>query len=351
LLQEKAGANLQASETYAQLAARFPKFEQTDAVLYRRARLLESEHQEQQAAELFERVRQELPDSQFAQQATLWLAERALADDQVERASQLLSALDQSNSSSAVLERALLLEGQLAMAQHRWDAVGPPLAKLLAEFPTGARVETARYLVAEAAFRRNDFESALEGFAALSGQPATANSPRGAMIELRRAQALAQLKRWNEAEPIAAAIEARFPTFERQHEADYLVGRCRAAAADFNGAREAYRKAIAAPGALGSETQAIAQWMLAETYFHQEDFATALAEYERLDEGCKFPRWHAAALLQSGKCREHLGQWSAAVETYERLLKKYPDSEFSAEANQRREIARNRYAAESATRK
>jgi TolA-binding protein len=333
------------------LAARFPKFEQMDAVLYRRARLLEIEHQEKQAAELFERMRLEFPNSQFAQQATLWLAERALADDQIERVSPLLSAFDKSTARPAALERALLLEGQLAMAQHRWVAVEPPLAKLLAEFPSGARADTARYLIAEAAFRRSDFESALEGFAALSGQTATANSPRAPMIELRRAQALAQLKRWNEAEEIAAAIEARFPDFERQHEADYLVGRCRAAAADFDGAREAYRKTIASPGALGSETRAIAQWMLAETYFHQEEYATALAEYERLDESCKFPRWLAAALLQSGKCREQLGQWSAAVETYERLLKKYPDSEFSAEANQRREIARNRYAAESATRK
>lgn len=351
LLQEKTGAVSQASETYAQLAARFPKFEQMDAVLYRRARLLEIGHQEKQAADVFERLRQEFPKSQFAQQATLWLAERALADDQVERAAQLQGALDLSTASSSVSQRALLLEGQLAMAQQRWEGVDPPLAKLLAEVPAGDRADTARYLIAEVAFRRNDFESAAERFAALSGQPETANSPRAAMIELRRAQALAQLKRWNEAGQIAAGIETRFVDFERQHEADYLVGRCRAAAADFDGAREAYRKAIASPRATGSETQAIAQWMLAETYFHQEDYRTALTEYDHLDETCKFPRWHAAALLQSGKCREHLGQWSAAVETYEQLLKKHPDSEFSAEANERREIARNRYAAESATRK
>lgn len=351
LLQEKTGAVSQASETYAQLAARFPKFEQMDAVLYRRARLLEVGHQEKQAADVFERLRQEFPKSQFAQQATLWLAERALADDQVERAAQLHSALDLSTASSSVSQRALLLEGQLAMAQQRWEGVDPPLAKLLAEVPSGASADTARYLIAEAAFRRNDFETASERFAALSGQPETANSPRAAMIELRCAQSLAQLKKWNEAGQIAAGIEMRFVDFERQHEVDYLVGRCRAAAADFDGAREAYRKAIASPRATGSETQAIAQWMLAETYFHQEDYRTALTEYDHLDETCKFPRWHAAALLQSGKCREHLGQWSAAVETYEQLLKKYPDSEFSAEANERREIARNRYAAESATRK
>jgi TolA-binding protein len=350
LLQEKTGARTQAAETYARLAVRFPKFEQFDAVLYRRARLLAAAHQEKEAAELFARICQEFPRGRFALEATLWLAEHALANEQIEHAAELLAAVDATTAAPSLLEHTLFLEGQLALARQKWDQVEPPLTKLLAQFPAGYRAPTARYLIAEAAFRRGDFERAAELFSALNSDSATSGEAWAAMAQLRAAQSFAQLKRWSDAEHMAGAIGARFPNFERQHEADYLVGRCRAAAADFEGARQAYHKAIDALRAQGTETQAIAAWMLAETYFHQEDYAAALTEYERLDT-CKFPRWHAAALLQSGKCREQLGQWSAAVETYERLLKQYPDCEFSAEAGERRNAARNRYAAESATRK
>jgi TolA-binding protein len=53
----------------------------------------------------------------------------------------------------------------------------------------------------------------------------------------------------------------------------------------------------------------------------------------------------AAALLQAGKCHELLGQWSAAVGDYERLLARYPESELAAEAARRVETARSRVAA------
>ena len=50
----------------------------------------------------------------------------------------------------------------------------------------------------------------------------------------------------------------------------------------------------------------MAQWMIGESFFHQEKYAEALAEYLRVDDRYPFPRWQAAALLQAGKCHERL---------------------------------------------
>jgi TolA-binding protein len=80
--------------------------------------------------------------------------------------------------------------------------------------------------------------------------------------------------------------------------------------------------------------------MLGESFFHQEDHARALAEYLKVDD--RFPRWHAAALLQAGKCAEAVGRWSAAAEHYARLLEKYPTCDLSAEATRRLSAARGR---------
>jgi tetratricopeptide (TPR) repeat protein len=83
----------------------------------------------------------------------------------------------------------------------------------------------------------------------------------------------------------------------------------------------------------------MARWMIGESYFHQENYAAALAEYSKVDEQTSFPRWQAAALLQAGKCHELLGEWRLAVEVYGRLLKTLPQSDLCAEATRRSEAA------------
>ena len=95
----------------------------------------------------------------------------------------------------------------------------------------------------------------------------------------------------------------------------------------------------------------MARWMTGESYFHQENYAAALAEYLQVDNDYPFPRWQPAALLQAGKCHECLGQWARRSRTYERLLIDFPDSELAAEADSARRAARGRGAAGSDSQK
>ena len=55
------------------------------------------------------------------------------------------------------------------------------------------------------------------------------------------AQALAQQKQLDEAVDVAAKIPERFPNFAEAHEVDYLIGRAKAAQADFAAARDGDR--------------------------------------------------------------------------------------------------------------
>ena len=55
-----------------------------------------------------------------------------------------------------------------------------------------------------------------------------------------------------------------------------------------------------------------------------------------------YPKWQSGALLQAGKCYEMLAQWEDATEIYGRLLKKYPDTDFSEEATRRLRVAEQR---------
>ena len=89
----------------------------------------------------------------------------------------------------------------------------------------------------------------------------------------------------------------------------------------------------------------MARWMMGESYFHQENYAAAIEQYEKVDDSLPFARWQSAALLQIGKCQELLSQWPMAVSTYESLLKKFPESDLVAEATRRVAAARERLAA------
>jgi TolA-binding protein len=265
----------------------------------------------------------------------LLLAEQAAARREYSQAESLLEEITQPSAPAEVAPRGLYLKGRIAVAQEQWDRVDAPLAQLIERFPDSQWVRSADFMRAEASYRRGNFEQAAERLADLAA--ATKDKPEAwsAVAELRRAQALAQLKRWEEALEVAREIAVRFPNFDQQHEVDYLIGRGLAAQADFAAARESYAKVIANPRAATIETAAMAQWMIGETFFHQEKYVEALGEYLRVEEHYPFPRWQSAALLQAGKCHESLGQWQSAVAVYQRLLKTYPASEFSGEAGER----------------
>ena len=110
----------------------------------------------------------------------------------------------------------------------------------------------------------------------------------------------------------------------------------------FREARTAYERVSASLAGHMSETAAMAQWMIGETYFHQKDYEQAIPAYLRIETLCEFPHWRAGGLLQAGKCFEIRYDYKAAIELYARLLKKYPDTPFREEASRRLRIARSR---------
>jgi TolA-binding protein len=234
------------------------------------------------------------------------------------------------------------LKAQLAIAQEKWTELPPPLEQLVNEYPDSSLKLLAEYWLAEAAYRQDDHEQATSRLAALAKQVEGRDDKWLPMIPLRQAQILAHEKKWPEALELARGIEASFPGFEQQFEADYLIGRCLAGLGALNEAREAYLKVIRSPAADKTETAAMAQWMIGESYFHQRNYQAALREYLKTEILYAYPTWQAGALLQAGKCHELLGEWKQAGDLYARLLKIYPETPFVEEATQRLREAKSK---------
>jgi cellulose synthase operon protein C len=324
---------------YQQLDELGKEFGDRGAMLYQWGCLEAENGHLDQAIALWKRVREEESARASRYEATYRLALAAFESRNYAECDSLLAELNGVAGAEQLRPNVLYLRGRLAIAAEKWQDAATPLTQLVAEFPEHELAVTAAYWIAESTYQQGDFANAESQFSKLHAELANRQDKLAPMTQLRRAQCLLQLHKWNEALATATQIEKAFPAFEAQHEVDYLVGRCLAHDADLSGARAAYEKVLRSPRAGKNETAAMAQWMIGETYFLQEQYANALRAYLRVEILYAFPRWQAAALLQAGKCHEELGEWTQAAELYSKVLKHYPDTEVANEATERLGIA------------
>ncbi len=240
---------------------------------------------------------------------------------------------------SQIVCHALYLQGKLAVDAGNWLAALRSYHQILEEYPQSELLGPAMFWSAEAHFHLADNDQAE---ALLVQLAATADDQQGeiqAMIPLRRAQIAAHRRQWHDALELAQEIEPHFPEFSLQFEVDYLIGRCLSTQARFSVARQYFRKVINSPFSRKTETAAMAQWMIGETYFHQSKFDDAIRAYYRVDALHDQPQWRAAALLQAAKCHELNDQWQVAHQLYAQLRNDFPTTTFAAEATKRLRVA------------
>jgi TolA-binding protein len=345
-LWETAGIRLQqkqlqeAASLLERLVREHPTLDFLDAVLYRWAWVLVDLHQPDEANAVFTRLYLEHPQSTYWADTTYRLAERAAENGDRQRAGRLAAQIVARQPTSDVAAHSLYLLGQLAARAEDWQQVSPPLTRLCDEHPESDLCLSAAYWLAEAAYQMGRLEEAGRRFGELD-QTLKQHEVRWLpMVHLRQAQVLAQQKQWQKAHDHASEIGRRFPNFEKQYEVDYLLGRCLASQARFRDARDAYLRVVHSPRGRPTETAAMAQWMVGETYFHQHNYHEAIRAYARVEILWEYPQWTAAALLQIGKCHELLGQWHEAVARYTELTTKYADTDFATEGERRLRVAR-----------
>lgn len=324
-----------AAALYEQTVGAYPQFAKLDVVLYEWAWVLQELNKPDEASRLFERLRQEFPQSRYWADATCRLAQRAFDAKDYDGARNLLDEIPAEKADPKVHEYALFLRGQLAAANTDWPTVRETFETMLKSFPETQRRLVAEFWIAEAFYRQNDYASAGPRFDQLAQQIGHEREPWMAMIPLRHAQVLALQNRWSDAYTIATKIAEDFPGFGQQYEVDYLLGRCLADQADFESARQAYGRVITSAAGAKTETAAMAQFMIGESFFHQKNYEAAYREYLKVDILYAYPTWQAGALLQAGKCHELLGETKQANELYQRILKNYPNTTFSEQAASR----------------
>ncbi len=295
-----AGDRRRAAEAFAHLVKNFPNSPYRIDAMFRRATLARLAGNHTEARQQFEELLKVAPDHPLACHAIYAMGEMAA---------------QQRNWNLAIENFELLLARSATHDQS--------LREL--ELP-------ARYWLAESHFQLGKIPAAVEQFQSVRSDTGIEQDLQP-IILLRLAQCAAHQEDWNQVEELVNQWRETFPHHGEVYRIDYLHARCEMSRGRFEQARQLLRQVIRHPQALDTNSAAMAQWMIGESFFHQRDYQMALQAYLLVDATYDFDTWRALALLQAAKCHEQLNHRALAVRTFRRVVTEFPGTEWAEQAS------------------
>jgi len=352
------GANLhlrlhqhrEAKALYKQLLVKYPYSTSASEALAALAEIHDRADEAAKAKVCREELVEKFPQSPQAPEAAYRLAHNAADERDRAPASEyvgwLLDELDRRESltkrQQQLWAQAVCLQCQLAATEKNWHVVQDVATDALPGLPQGDARARIEFWLAEAEFRTGRPEEARTRFAQLDPRTVGIGEEWIAMVPLRRAQLAARRQQWAEVLKLVERIEHEHPDFQLQYEIDYLHGRALAGKGEMTAAREAYGRVLNNKDAHDSETIVMAQWMIGETFFHQQNYVRARAAYLAVIEQPASVDWQSRAALQIGKCWELEDRWDEARTMYEQALQRWPGSEPEPQLHARLKWAESR---------
>ena len=323
---------------YLQSSAEKPA---ADEALYMLGWVMHDQGDTNQGIVRFQRLVDQHPSSKYWSDAALRVAQQYARAGKETQAQELVTRIiaqgkKETSFSKEVLSRARYMKAQKAAAERDWETVSM-LMRQVVDAGDAELSMRAKYWLAESLYQQQMFNEASQRFAAITDLSAIERKLQP-WVRLRMAQCLGKLERWDDAGVVANDALHQFGDFANDYEFVFVSARSKEARGLFDQAEKLYTEVIESANGKSTETAAIAQWRIGEMYFHKEQFEEAIEAYYRVDSLYDSPRWRSAAVLQAGKCQEHLGNWKHAVKLYTQVLQKYPQSKLAESAKERLQL-------------
>lgn len=149
-------------------------------------------------------------------------------------------------------------------------------------------------------------------------------------------EAYRRVKKYDLCRETSLKFESAFPNSQFVSDAKVSAGRCDISQAKFEDARKLFQMVLDKADGQKTKAAAQSQFYIAETYLMQKNFTEALPRYIRVELLYPaYPELQAAALFQAGQCDEILKEVGKAINSYEKLVKDYPDSDQVEKAKSR----------------
>jgi outer membrane protein assembly factor BamD (BamD/ComL family) len=337
LLQKLGGdVNLKEAKTLLEEFLKSPGDLPKDEAVYQMAWVLHDLKQHEKSRDTFAQLVENHPTCKYVPDAAYRLIQDYMSKGDTKSAQPLITKLlGIEDVPPEVYSRVLFLNGQLAAGENRWSDVESSMSELSQREIEPALLQKSEYWLAESLYRQKKYKASLEQFVSLTERMKNKQDKLEPWIRLRTAQCYGYTNQWQTAVEIAKKAKTDFPSFEADYEYDFVLARGLEDDGMLADARTMYTKVIHSKTGKSTETAAVSQWRIGETYFHQEQYVNAINAYYKVDSLFSYPRWRSAALMQAGKCQEHLRNHLHAIKLYTQLIETFPESQYVSDAKRR----------------
>lgn len=355
LAQAALGDQAAAAATFAAILAADPQFAATDKVLYELAWAEKSQNKHAEAAARFARLSQEFGDSPLAAEAWFHVAESHYEKKDYAAAVQAYGQAQAKSPLGELAEKTAYKLGWAHYQQKKYDDALRAFTEQLAAGGQGTLAADARFMQAECLFRMEKYSDAYAAYQVAAKEKAS--SPVIEVLTLLHGgQSASQLKNWEGAVSLLAAIPEKFPETPLLAEAMYELawarqnsGQKAEALADYEAAATKSRDHVGAR----------ARFMMGELHFAEKKYDLAIQEFRRAMLGyggeqgaAEAKNWQAKSGYEAGRCAEV--QIAAAGDAakkqqlirdarqfYTFVVEKHASHELAAEAKKRLEVLKS----------
>jgi TolA-binding protein len=301
--------------------------------------------------EIYQRLLDRFPNSPYAGQARLSLAESQMQKNRLDVAlREFIDIAGNERYSDAEREAALYHAVDISAAQRDW----PEVIRLGQQFTTAySGSELAPYvqlLYAEGLLDQQRLKESREKLTTLkaAAEEGRLDDAWTDRIWIALAEVALAERSYEQIDTLGTELRQRSPMSKFLFQLNDVQGRRwkTQPTPDFQKSRDYLQKVVDDEIARGTETAARCQFLIGETWLLQKKYEEAVQAYYRVYVNYAYEDWQVRGLFQAAGCEEALSQIeaaagntdkalarrNAAIRSYQDVVSKYPDSELTDRA-------------------
>lgn len=337
---EKAKRIDDADKAWEKLTVQFPNAKDLDRVLDEWAWLNVTAKRFDRSDAVHRQLLERFPDSPFAGQARLSLAESLLEAGQLEDAQKEMDAIiGEAKYGVAEKERALFHVIEILAALRKWQPLIAAADQFLAGYSVSPLAPQVRLFLGNAYVELQKPKEATTTLTALRDEIVAQKIPVQDWTDrvwVVLAEAAMASKDYEQIDVLENELRERASKSRFTFQMMDIQGRRwkQQAPPDFEKARQYFGLVTADPEGQGTETAARCQFLIAETLVLEMKLEPAVREYFKVYLNYSYDELRAQALFQAATCEAKLQKTEAAVRDFKELVAAFPGSDLVERANE-----------------
>ncbi len=322
----------EADGLWEKVARQFPEAKELDRLLEEWAWMNATAERFDRSDAIHKQMMEQFPDSPFAGQARLSLAESLLEAGKLDDARKEMEAIvADTRYGTAEKERALFHIIEIQAASRNWAPLVTSAQQFLADYLTSPLGPQVRLFSGNAHVELQKPEQATEILTTLRNEVLAGEIPVQDWTDriwVVLGEAALASRDYEQIDALETELKQRSEQSPFAFQMMDVQGRRwkQQAPPNFEKAREYFRSVTSDNAGKGTETAARCQFLLAETLVLEMKLEEAVKEYFKVYLNYRYDELRAQALFQAASCEAKLQKTEAAVRDYKELIATFPAS-------------------------